>query len=769
MSIASDDPRLTAYALGEMDPAEREAFEAELADNPEARRQVEQIRTLAAELSGQLAAEPAPELTAPQKQALAEAAGRPAEGTYRPARRSLIRLWVPMAAAAGIVIAFWVILAGLGQQKASSPSGTDKLAVRDSEGADAKESLKDKTGGKPLQYYPAIHSLEAPRARELPSPSLPPPARPGGTLDEAANAIPGMGPVRLPAAPEAAAGGPLGTYAEGTVHADIPARREYRQAPGVKSAEADDGVVLALRKADLDKALAESKRRLGPEHRQIKEMEAARDRLSAELAGIRRADGEFHTEAYDAIVENAFLDVRDHPLSTFSIDVDTASYANVRRMLKAGQLPPAGAVRIEELINYFTYDYEPPRDGRAFAVHLDVTGCPWAPKHRLVRVALKGRIVEADKRPATNLVFLLDVSGSMRPANKLPLVQQAMKMLVERLGENDTVAIAVYAGASGLVLDATSCDQKETVIAALDRLAAGGSTNGGDGIRLAYKVAAEHFIKGGVNRVILCTDGDFNVGTTSRSDLVQLVQEKATTGVFLSVLGFGMGNYKDATLETLADKGNGNYAYIDTAAEAQKVLVEQMTGTLVTIAKDVKIQIEFNPARVAEYRLIGYENRILAKEDFNDDTKDAGEIGAGHTVTALYEIVPAAEAPEAERPARVDPLKYQTRTALTETADTGELLTVKLRHKAPDADKSELIERAVLDRGKAFNEAPNDLKFAAAVASFGMILRDSKYVGTYNLDAVAELAEASRGADPAGRRAEFVELVKTAARLKTGS
>jgi len=384
-------------------------------------------------------------------------------------------------------------------------------------------------------------------------------------------------------------------------------------------------------------------------------------------------------------------------------------------------------------------------------------------------VGLKGKVIDAEKRPASNLVFLLDVSGSMRPANKLPLVRQTMKMLVGRLGENDTVAIAVYAGASGLVLDATSCDRKDTVIAALDRLSAGGSTNGGSGIRLAYKVASEHFIKGGVNRVILCTDGDFNVGTTSRSELVKLVQDKATTGVFLSVLGFGMGNYKDAMLETLADKGNGNYAYIDTAAEARKVLVEQMTGTLVTIAKDVKIQIEFNPARVAQYRLIGYENRLLAKEDFNDDTKDAGEIGAGHTVTALYEIVSAAEAPEADRPARVDPLKYQRRPGLTDAAGSDELLTVKLRHKAPDGDKSELIERAVVDRAKPFNEAPDDLKFAAAVASFGMILRDSKYAGTYSLDAAAELAEAGRGADPSGRRAEFVELVKAAAKLKAGS
>ena len=472
--------------------------------------------------------------------------------------------------------------------------------------------------------------------------------------------------------------------------------------------------------------------------------------------------GEFNTEAYDRIVENAFVRATDHPLSTFAIDVDTASYANVRRFLNHQQLPPKGAVRIEELINYFRYDYAPPTDGKPFATRVEVAACPWATRHRLVRVGLKGREVHNASRPAGNLVFLLDVSGSMQPANKLPLVRRAMKLLVEQLNENDRVAIAVYAGASGLVLPSTPCDRKEEILAALDRLQAGGTTNGGEGIRLAYKVAVAEFIRGGTNRVILCTDGDFNVGTTNQGELIRLIETNARSGVFLSVLGFGMGNYKDSTLEKLADKGNGNYAYIDDFPEARKVLVEEMTGTLVTIAKDVKVQVEFNPAKVAAYRLIGYENRLLRKEDFNDDTKDAGEIGAGHTVTALYEVVPAGE--KVETPS-VDPLKYQRPTGLTGAAAGDEMLTVKLRYKDPDGARSRLLTFAVRDEGKTAAQAGADFRFAAAVASFGMLLRDSPHKGTYTMDGVIELASSSLGADESPYRAEFLDLARTARKL----
>ena len=503
-----------------------------------------------------------------------------------------------------------------------------------------------------------------------------------------------------------------------------------------------------------------------PPAKSITLAEGARLRRSADAADMLYHG--HNTETYDHFIDNAFRTVADHPLSTFAIDVDTASYANVRRFLRHGQLPPAGAVRVEEMINYFRYDYGTPSSisRHPFAVHADVASCPWRSGHRLVRIALKGREIDISKRPPSNLVFLLDVSGSMRHPAKLPLVKAAMKMLVRQLGENDRVAIAVYAGASGLVLDSTSCDRKEKIIEALDRLQAGGSTNGGAGIKLAYSVAVDNCIEGGTNRVILCTDGDFNVGTTNNSELVRLIQAKAKSGVFLSVLGFGMGNYKDSRMEKLADKGNGNYAYIDAESEAKKVLVNQMCGTLITIAKDVKIQVEFNPTKVAAYRLIGYENRILNKEDFNDDEKDAGEIGAGHTVTALYQVVPVGEKLDAPG---TDDLKYQTPQKPSEAADSGELLTVKLRYKQPDGEKSTLLEVALADGGGSLSDAPRDLQFAAAVASFGMILRDSKHKGNYTLGAVAELAAAAVGKDAEGYRAEFVELVKTAAKLKAKS
>ena len=479
----------------------------------------------------------------------------------------------------------------------------------------------------------------------------------------------------------------------------------------------------------------------------------------------------FNTARYGNIEENSFLVAASNPLSTFSIDVDTASYSNIRRFIENGSLPPKDAVRVEEMINYFAYYYPQPNDNAPFSINLDAASCPWQPAHRLVRIGLKGREMPNEKRPASNLVFLLDVSGSMEPANRLPLVKQAMRLLVEKLGENDRVAIVVYAGASGLALPSTTGDRKEQIFAALENLQAGGSTNGAQGIELAYQTAAEHFIKGGVNRVILATDGDFNVGTTSEGDLVRLIQEKAKGGVFLSVLGVGDDNLNDSMMQKLADKGNGNYAYLDSIDEAKKVLVRQINGTLVTIAKDVKIQVEFNPARVASYRLIGYEKRVMRKEDFNNDKIDAGEIGAGHTVTALYEVVPAGGEPNpAASVPPVDPLKYQSpdpaavATSLGKTASP-ELLTVKLRYKAPDGDMSKLIERPFVDNGAQFASAAPDLKFAAAVAEFGMILRGSEFKGNGTLGAVTEWAREGKGADPNGYRAGFLELVRKAERL----
>ncbi|MFZ5833570.1 MAG: vWA domain-containing protein [Planctomycetota bacterium] len=470
-------------------------------------------------------------------------------------------------------------------------------------------------------------------------------------------------------------------------------------------------------------------------------------------------------DRYDRLVENPFRTVKDHPLSTFSIDVDTASFANVRRFLLAeGMLPPPDAVRIEELINYFDYDYSGPTDEVPFAAHIEAASCPWAPDHRLVRIALKGREMDRSERPESNLVFLLDVSGSMDSPDKLPLVKEGMKRLARQLGERDRVAVVVYASAEGLVLPSTSGADRETILAALDQLQAGGSTAGGAGIELAYRIAQENFVEGGVNRVILCTDGDFNVGTTSTAELERMVEERAKSGVFLSVLGFGRGNLNDAMMETISNKGNGNYAYIDGVTEAHKVLEEQMQGTLVTIAKDVKIQVEFNPAQVSAYRLVGYENRMLAAEDFNDDKKDAGEIGAGHTVTALYEIVPAGKTVDVPS---VDPLRYQTPARANDDDDvlSNEMLTLKLRYKAPDGDTSRLLEFPLVDEGAEFGRASRDFQFAAAVASFGMLLRGSEHKGSATYGAVLEIADSAKGADKHGYRAELLEMVRRAKSL----
>lgn len=493
------------------------------------------------------------------------------------------------------------------------------------------------------------------------------------------------------------------------------------------------------------------------------EADAFHDALSSGQGPGRGGD------KYDRLVENPFQAVKDHPLSTFSIDVDTASYANVRRfLLQEGALPPPDAVRIEELVNYFDYDYAGPKDDVPFAAHIEVAACPWAEGHRLVRVGLKGKEVPSEERPECNLVFLLDVSGSMDSPDKLPLVKEGMKLLAEQVRENDRVAIVVYAGSEGLVLPSTPGSQRKKILDALERLEAGGSTNGGAGIELAYRIAKENFLPSGVNRVILCTDGDFNVGTTSTGDLVRMVEERAKSGVFLSVLGFGRGNLNDAMMEKLADKGNGNYAYVDGPTEARKVLVEQLGGTLVAIAKDVKIQIEFNPAQVAAYRLVGYENRMLAAEDFNDDKKDAGEIGAGHTVTALYELVPAGQ--EVATPP-VDPLKYQAVKPSEENQDkstSGELLTLKLRYKQPDGDTSSKLEFPITDAGssqRGFGQATGDFQFAASVAAFGMLLRGSEHAGTATYAAVEEMATASKGPDVHGYRAEFLEMVRRAKTL----
>lgn len=466
-------------------------------------------------------------------------------------------------------------------------------------------------------------------------------------------------------------------------------------------------------------------------------------------------------EDYAHIEENDFTSPLSEPLSTFSIDVDKASYANTRRYLNSGSLPPAGAVRIEELVNYFHYDYRQPFSSQPFAFNTEVSSCPWNSDHQLVHVGLKGREIDRSEMPASNLVFLIDVSGSMNNANKLPLLKKAFNMLVNNLNGQDRVAIVVYAGAAGVVLPSTSADQKGKIMQALNQLSAGGSTAGGAGIQLAYQIARNHMIPDGNNRVILATDGDFNVGPSSESALIELIESKRKEGVFLSVLGFGTGNYQDRRMEQLADHGNGNYAYIDNLQEAQKVLVQEMGGTLHAIAKDVKIQIEFNPTYVKAYRLIGYENRTMAAQDFNDDTKDAGELGAGHTVTALYEIVPH----NANTPvANIDPLKYQQITP-SNLSTGAELMTLKFRYKEPDGEVSKLLTEAVKVSDKTLSATSENYRFAASVAAFGMILRGSRYSGDADYEMVYDMASSARGKDHHGYRAEFLRLVKRAQQI----
>jgi len=472
----------------------------------------------------------------------------------------------------------------------------------------------------------------------------------------------------------------------------------------------------------------------------------------------------YNTEEYGDINENEFLDALSNPLSTFSIDVDAASYANTRRFLNQGVLPPTDAVRIEEFINYFTYKYPRPADNQPFSITAEISRCPWAKKHRLLHIGLQGKNEPVEKIPPGNLVFLLDVSGSMNSPDKLPLLKSAFRLLVDQLREEDRVAIVVYAGTSGLVLPSTPGYRKETILDAIDGLYAGGRTAGAAGIELAYKIARKNFISEGNNRVILATDGDFNVGVSSTSQLVRMIEEKRKDGIFLTVLGFGQGNLKDSKMEQLADKGNGNYAYIDNIKEGEKVLVNELSATIYTIAKDVKIQLEFNPAKVLAYRLIGYENRMLKKEDFKDDKKDAGEIGAGHSVTAIYEIIPADEEMEY---GDFDQLRYQRSQIAPEAYDCAELLTVKFRYKEPDGDNSRLITIPVLDQKLRLSRTSDNFRFSAAVAEFGMLLRDSKHKGDSSYDQVIKLASGARGEDSGGYRVEFIRLVKLARDLSS--
>ncbi len=765
MTDMASDPRLTAYALGELDPREAAILEAELGESPDGQRALAEIRHMAELLGTALAGERVLALSDAERAKIISAVGTSSaahadlSGARAPLQRQSPRRFgrlrrnpVAIFAAAALVL----VAAGFVLPRLHS-NYLEQLAWR--------ESSSSTTGGVQAETMQSSVADGGTRTSNDPASGWYGSASPqtAGAVPVPADAPRSDGQAVL-ASEKPADGRNVDLYLGKKV--EMLADKLHDQPAGARQAPAfvttkDTRGRLGIVRQEIDNSspvqlMVTPRLIVEPEEEEI--LPAQRFRLAiTDLA---------NTEAYDAIVENAFLSPLQQPLSTFSIDVDTAAYANVRRFLQQNQLPPRGAVRIEELLNYFPYDYAPPQTAEPFAVHTTVADCPWAAEHRLVRIALKGREIAVENRPTSNLVFLVDVSGSMRDENKLPLVKEGLRMLVERLGENDRVAMAIYAGGSGIVLPSTLGSDKRAILQAIDQLQPSGSTNGAAGINLAYETAVKNFITGGANRVILATDGDFNVGITDQSQLIDLIEKKAASGVFLSVLGFGMGNYKDSTLEKLADKGNGNYAYIDNAREARKVLVEQLSGTLVTIAKDVKIQIEFNPARVQSYRLIGYENRVLAKEDFNNDQKDAGEIGAGHTVTALYEVVPAGAAATGAGTGDVDKLEYQSAPAPAAAAQSTDLLTLKLRYKEPAAQESRLLKFPVEDRRQTMSEAGRDFEFAAAVAAFGMLLRDSAHRGSANFGMVLELAEAGRGEDAQGYRREFIELTKKARDLR---
>jgi len=722
----ADDARLSAYALGELEESERAEVEALLANNAEARAFVEGLRDTMAQVERALAEQDPATLTDAQRVAVLAGVDAAPRLDALPDPRAVsatAKRPMPWASRVRVALAAAIVVATVGgtlywtqSSERSRPAVEHgELAMRAKNDAawkdrsrrssDSPESLRGLGylgGGSEAQKAPP------PAANELHAlTSL-------GYADASAQPVASVNPT---AAPFLLGKGSSAEQFRYHTWRDTSRMRELGY--------------------------------IGPD-------------VGLQFEALERPN----SEQYDSIVENVFRRTLDEAMSTFSIDVDTASYANMRRFLRSGRLPPADAVRVEELINYFSYDYPQPTGAAPFSVTTDVLACPWAPTHRLVRIGLKGREVHRNERKDSHLVFLIDVSGSMSSEDKLPLVQRSLRMLTEQLDVRDRVSIVVYAGNEGLVLEPTSGRERGEILEAIDRLNSGGSTNGGAGINLAYKIAREHRIEGGVNRVILCTDGDFNVGVTNREDLVKLIEEQRKSGVFLSVLGFGTGNLKDSQMEQLADKGNGAYAYIDSLTEARKVLVEQMSGTLETIAKDVKIQLEFNPAQVQAWRQIGYENRVLAHQDFNDDTKDAGEIGAGHTVTALYEIVPVGVALDTPG---VDDSRYQKtadtspKTVTAEFAD--ELMFVKLRYKAPDADVSQLITKPVSADAHAWNDSPADARFASAVAAFGMKLRGSAHVANLSYAQIGSLAADALGRDEHGWRVEFLDLVRKADEL----
>ena len=729
MKLLPEDPRLTAYALGEIeDQQERSAIKSAVAQSTELQQAVAAIRDMSELLTKGFAAEPIPELSEFEKARMGEPTA-----TRERSEGSRILSWPVLSSVAAVLIIAFVVLP---QRSALKEDFAYQAEPRKEDFADQKlpiESLISKF--QIAEENPAL-DVEIAAKMLIESSPFQSIARPDLESNEFVESARSVTTLRV---------------AEKQMASPVLIRKRV-----VLAKEADSDVLLES---------LESRNSMDYSAPAPPAMMLADNGMRAPNQA-RELPATFNTEKYAPIEESGFRSPLVAALSTFSIDVDTASYANVRRFLNQGQLPPADALRIEEMINYFPYaDAAPTKSldegGAPFAVHMAQTIAPWNESHHLLRVALKGYEMPWEERPSSNLVFLLDVSGSMNNANKLPLVKEAMDLLVRRLDGRDRVAVVVYAGASGLALPSTTANNYDTIQHAMDNLKAGGSTNGGAGIQLAYKVAREHFIDGGNNRVILCTDGDFNIGQTNSGDLTDIAEAAADEGISLTILGFGMGNYKDDLLEELSNKGKGSYAYVDSSAEARKVFLEDLTGNLFKIAKDVKIQVEFNPAQVNSYRLIGYENRRLKAEDFNNDKKKAGDIGPGHTVVALYEIIPATV--DSDVPS-VDALRYQQ--SVEAKSAPGEVATVKLRYKQPDADVSKLITRTVSsDELVRFDATHEDVRFSAIVAAFGMRLAESEYLNGLSYDAIESIAASSLGIDPGGHRSEFVGLVRRAREL----
>lgn len=768
MKLSPDSPELTAYLLGELSPAERAEVEAALNQSPELLTEMEALRHTSEQLAREFAAEPAVALSETQRTALLQSSPKAASNPIRtdPERRTfgdLLRLWRQQLiwATAGLA-ALVLALLSLPQPTLSRrpaltlPAEVDHLEEKPTRAEIVREELEFRD----REVAPELPAIKLGKDALAVSPSLRPPSPPNGALDWSV-----VSPENnlASAAPQLTSPGISGNTPPATPNAP---ENFYRMDPLLTrrySLRAQD------KEANVGQALSAS----APASAKVGSLHLGRESKLAEAEQlVRLADAptwryaESGTESYSAIQDNPFKEVLAARLSTFGLDVDTASYANVRRFLRDGSLPPPDAVRLEELINYFRYDYPAPRRGEPFATAIEIADSPWKEGNKLIRIGLHTPRTDRQERPPANLIFLLDVSGSMEPENKLPLVKRSLRLLLDRLTEKDSVGIVTYAGESRIALEPTrvTADGRTQIQNTIEALRAGSGTAGAAGIVDAYRLATNRFNREWVNRVILCTDGDFNIGISDPAQLQKLIEEKAKSGVFLSVLGYGLGNLKDSTMELLADKGNGNYAYVDSFTEARKVLGEQLEGTLVTVAKDVKVQVEFNPTRVKSYRLLGYENRALRDRDFNDDQKDAGDVGAGHQVTVLYEIEPGSPSL-----AGVDPLRYQTPPAASEarekTPHADELFLLRLRYKAPDGDQSKLLELPVKDTDREFTQASADFKFATAVAGYGMLLRNSPYKGDLTWDKVSRLAEAGLGPDREGYRSEFIDLVRRAQQL----